>query len=107
MNANKWLRAIAVLSLLFLSCSRISQGQTVTSGTVIGAVTDSSGGVVTGASVTLHNTATNESRTLTTNASGDYVFPSVTPGSYTLAVTAKGFKVSNVSEFHVDVAKSY
>jgi hypothetical protein len=107
MNANKWLRAIVVLSLLFLSCSRILQGQTVTSGTVIGAVTDSSGGVVAGASVTLHNTATNESRTLTTNASGDYVFPSVTPGSYTLTVTAKGFKVSSVSEFHVDVAKSY
>jgi hypothetical protein len=107
MNANKWLRAIIVMSLMFLFYSGISRSQTVTSGTVLGAVTDSTGGVVSGATVTLHNTATNESRTQTSNASGDYVFPSVTPGSYTLSVTAPSFKVSSVSEFHVDVAKSY
>ena len=107
MNANKWLKGMIVLSMIFLFYARVSQGQTVTSGTVLGTVTDSTGGVLAGASVTLLNTATNNSRTQATNGSGGYVFPDVTPGSYTLSITAKGFKVSHVDEFHVDVAKSY
>ena len=65
--------------------------QTVT-GVVSGTVTDPSGLAVPGATVTLMNEATGDPRTTTTDPSGDFVFPSVLPGAYTVRVVAHGFQ---------------
>src|SRR5690606_17630580 len=64
----------------------------ITTGTVAGTVQDSSGGVIPGATVVLIS----ESRGTrsvpgVTNASGDYVFPNITPDTYTIEVTMPGF----------------
>ncbi len=64
--------------------------QTFTGG-VRGEVRDPNG-VVPGATVNLINEATNISRQTTTNESGQYNFPAVTPGSYTLKVARTGYK---------------
>jgi hypothetical protein len=63
-----------------------------TMGEIAGEVTDASGAVMPGAQVVATNTATNLSRTATTNEAGLYTFPSLVPGPYRVRVEAKGFK---------------
>ena len=67
----------------------------VSTGTVTGTVKDGQGGVVPGATVTL----TNERQgtvlaPAVTSSTGDYVFPNVPTGTYTLEVTMTGFDSS-------------
>lgn len=61
-------------------------------GTLLGNVTDTSGGVVPNAKVTITETNTNISRSTTTNESGNYSFPDLPPGKYMVAVEQTGFK---------------
>jgi hypothetical protein len=56
-----------------------------------GRVTDSSGAIIPGAAVKLALTTTGATRTNTTDSSGEYQFSQLTPGRYTLTVTAAGF----------------
>ena len=80
-----------VAALFLLPASSWAQ---ITTGTVTGRVVDSSGGVIPNASVTLiSETRGTKSAALPTNADGDYVFPNVTPDTYTVEVTAASFKV--------------
>src|SRR5689334_12848328 len=60
-------------------------------GSVVGSVRDSSQAVVADASVVLTNTETKTSRSATTNASGDFDFATVQPGTYEVRVTRTGF----------------
>jgi Carboxypeptidase regulatory-like domain len=66
-------------------------GQAVNS-TVLGTVTDSTGGVLVGAKVTLTEANTNVSQDRQTNESGNFVFSDVPPGNYSLTVEMTGFK---------------
>jgi hypothetical protein len=66
---------------------------------LVGTVTDSSGAVVPGADVTITNTATGIARTGKTNDLGDYRFPDLLPGSYTLHVARTGFRTADVQPF--------
>jgi hypothetical protein len=61
-------------------------------GAVAGIVTDPQGRVVAGATVELTNAATGQLRSTSSASSGEYQFPLVAPGSYTVQVAAKGFK---------------
>ncbi len=65
-----------------------------TTGQVSGQVTDSSGGVVPQATVTITNTGTNEVRKVETNTAGLYVIPLLPPGNYTLTVEKQGFQTA-------------
>ena len=56
-----------------------------------GAVRDA-GGIVPGAEVTLVNEATNAKRTTISNAEGEYAFPNVLPGTYTVTASISGYK---------------
>src|ERR671937_2526194 len=60
-------------------------------GGVRGAVRDANG-VVPGVAVTLTNEATNISREVTTNDVGQYNFPAVPPGTYSLSTRLPGYK---------------
>ncbi len=57
----------------------------------MGSFTDPSGAAVPNATVTLNNTATGESRTTTTGASGEYRFALLLPGNYEVGVKQSGF----------------
>lgn len=70
---------------------------------IAGTVTDSTGGVVAGAVVTLTHSATSQVHTMTTPTSGGYTFLDVAPGSYSLGVKADGFKLFNQSGIGVQV----
>src|ERR1051326_7882732 len=72
-------------------CAAAVYGQTVTS-RVRGVVTDSSGALVPGASVTAHHEATGLERTMVTNASGQYAFDAMPLGKYTITVSMQGFR---------------
>ena len=60
--------------------------------TLSGTVTDQSGGVVPNANVAVLNTATGDTRAVSTNADGIYSAPNLIPGSYSVTVTASGFQ---------------
>src|SRR5262249_6246683 len=62
-------------------------------GTVTGNVRDTQGGVIPGATVVLiSETRGTKSAPAVTNETGDYVFPNVTPDTYSVEVTLEGFK---------------
>ena len=61
-------------------------------GRIFGAVTDQSGGTLSGATVTILDVARGVSRPLTTDAAGEFSAPSLTPGTYTVRAEFSGFK---------------
>ena len=63
-----------------------------TTADVLGTVTDNTGAVVAGATVTVESTETNETRVVSTAANGDFVVNLLKPSSYTVTITAAGFK---------------
>ena len=77
--------AILAVALLILASGGAVWSQTV-QGVITGAVTDPTGAVVPGATVTITNTGTNISQNTTTGSDGSYRFPLVPPGTYTLRV---------------------
>lgn len=83
---------VVLLCLLALSTPSL-QGQ-VQNGTIQGAVTDSAGALVPGASVTTRQIATNLVLHDQTNGAGLYTFPQLLPGEYTVSVEKQGFKKS-------------
>ena len=60
-------------------------------GSLVGTIRDSSGAVLSGAAVSATNTATGITEKTTTNGDGDYEFPSLRVGTYTIDATAQGF----------------
>ena len=74
-----------------------------TTATLRGVVTDPSGAVVANVPVTVTNSATGSTRTANTNSQGEYVFPELLAGTYTVSVKAPNFKevVTSAIEVHV------
>ncbi|MBX3298726.1 MAG: TonB-dependent receptor [Acidobacteria bacterium] len=72
-------------------------------GTITGVVSDPNGAAVVGAVVAIKNTATNVTTTVNTNGEGSYTVPFLTPGTYSISVTANGFKTSTASNVQVKV----
>jgi hypothetical protein len=85
----KTIRA-ALMLLLFIVLPSVLHAQYRTS--IQGAVTDSTGAVVPGATLTLTNNGTSEKQVRTSNASGVYNFNALPPDKFTLVVTKDGFK---------------
>jgi len=77
-----------------------------TLGDIGGEVRDPAGAAVVEATVTITNTATNASRTTTTNESGLYAFPALQPGTYSIRVEAKGFKAYNQTGIELQVQQN-
>ncbi len=80
-----------IVSLLILSLSPSLFGQAVNA-TLLGTITDSTGATVPGAKVTATETTTGLIHESVTNESGNYTFPDMPPGKYSITSEAKGFK---------------
>ena len=80
---------VFVVVLALCLCSQLFAGVTAS---ISGTVTDPSGAIVAGATVTATNVATAVATTQTTNASGYYSFQSLPLGTYTIDVSQTGFK---------------
>ncbi len=79
------------MAFLAMTASGLVYAQAVNA-TLLGTVTDSSGAVVGTAKVTITETNTAVSRAGETNSSGNYAFPDLPPGQYTVSVELEGFK---------------
>src|SRR6266436_5796029 len=79
-------------------------GQSITGDLVVN-VTDASGGVVSGAKLTLRQADTNASLTGETDTLGNYVLPQLKPGRYSLEVSAAGFRKENVTDIVVGIGQ--
>jgi hypothetical protein len=86
-------KALQVLGVMFgvllLCLPAFSQGN---AGRITGTVTDTTGGTISGATVSVVDTERGVTRTLTTDDAGLYNAPNLTPGNYTVRAEAKGFK---------------
>ncbi len=80
---------LAVLGMLFAPAHAAAQ---VAVGTLLGNVTDESGGAIPGATVTATEVRTNISRTTTSNQAGAYTFTNTSPGTYRVEGELVGFK---------------
>ncbi|MBV8069926.1 MAG: carboxypeptidase regulatory-like domain-containing protein, partial [Acidobacteriaceae bacterium] len=86
----RWLVCVAAVVLLAL-VPQSGFAQAVY-GSIAGTVRDATGSVVDAVNVTLTNTATGETRSMTTSSSGDYTFVNILPGRYSLTAEKAGFK---------------
>jgi len=89
--------------LLCLIASLAPLGAQTTSGAVVGTVTDPSGAVIGGASITVTNVDTSISVKATTDASGEYVVTPLSVGHYSVTVEATGFKRSIRTDITLNV----
>ena len=83
-------RLIIALLLVVVSAAN-AHGQAFTA-SLVGTVTDSDGGVMPGAIVTVTNLGTAQERTVTTDAQGRYTVPLLPPGQYRVSAELEGFK---------------
>jgi hypothetical protein len=84
---------LTLLSIAHPLCAQT----TVSTGSIVGRVSDPSGAVVSGAKVSITNLATGQLINLTTNSSGSFNSGALIPGNYKTLVSAKGFSSVEVS----------
>jgi len=85
---------VVLWALLAISPRAFAQYDT---GAVLGTVSDTTGGVVSGSKMILKNVATGVTAERTSNQSGEYEFTGVLPGDYSLTTTAPNFKAESTT----------
>ena len=85
-------RRVTLGFLLLFSVFHASLHAQLPAGGIAGAVRDQSEAVVRGAAVTVQNTDTSQSRSATTDETGEFVFAQLPPGVYELSVEVEGFQ---------------
>lgn len=93
----------AILLTLLVSSCLLAQTPT---GTLQGTVSDQSGALISGATVKVTNTGTNETKEFQTDSAGRFVVLFLTPGTYTVSVEAKGFNSAKEDNVKVDVSQT-
>jgi outer membrane receptor protein involved in Fe transport len=89
MPRSSWLTMRSLLLALLLAAPALSQ---VTTATLYGTVTDSSGAAVAGAEVAVTNEATGLTQTASADERGEFTFTFLPVGRYTVSIRAQGFK---------------
>src|SRR5260370_3881794 len=90
------------IAVILVCVPLFSQGS---QGRILGTLTDQTGGVISGGTVTVLDVDRGVSRTLTTGDSGEYNAPNLLPGTYTVRAEAKGFKVVERQKILLEVGK--
>src|SRR3979490_325947 len=105
-NITKRWFSVALLLILSISCwvPLMGQDQGSTRGNLGGTVLDKTEAVVAGATVTI--TGPIGSLTKLTNDQGDFLFPTLIPGFYSVKVEKPGFKIANVTNVEVLINKT-
>ncbi len=93
------LRAVLAFVAVGLLCAPVLQAQFRAS--IQGVVTDPSGAVIPGATLTLTNNATNEKQTTTTGGDGVYTFSALPPGTFTITAERQGFTTKTFNDVHI------
>jgi len=102
----KAVRRVALLSTLLaflFGMAGALRAQTAT-GAITGTVTDATGAIIPQVKVTLRNQLTGLSREATTGDSGEYAFPLLPVGVYSVTAAKQGFQLAKRSEIQLNVA---
>lgn len=86
-----------ILALIGLAAAVGLYGQQIR-GSIVGNVTDSSGGVIPGAQITVTNQGTGIAIQATTDAAGTYTVPDLLAGTYQVSVGKEGFKTDEFTD---------
>ncbi|HET6956422.1 MAG TPA: carboxypeptidase regulatory-like domain-containing protein [Vicinamibacterales bacterium] len=97
----------AVLCLVVASLLPVALAAQAVTGTILGLITDATGSVMPGTTVTLTNTGTGQVRSVTTDANGEYTVPSLPTGKYTVKAELSGFKTVTVPDVTLGVDQHY
>lgn len=97
------MQCIRVLSFLAVAATAFGQVQ---SGRIGGTVYDPQRATVPAAVITVKNVATNVSRSVTSNSTGDYVVTPLNPGNYTITVSSPGFSATTRSGIELLVGEA-
>ena len=87
--------AFAAVAILLASSTLLAQ-TTISTGSIVGTVTDPSGAVVSAAKVTITDKATGSVVTTTTTSTGTYASGALSPAKYLVKIEAKGFKATEL-----------
>lgn len=94
-------------NILFVAClfllAAVGFAQSPT-GTIRGTVSDASGAVIGGATISIQNAQTNETKTTTSDSAGRYIVNFVQPAIYTVTATARGFQPQKQNNVVVQVS---
>jgi hypothetical protein len=77
----------------------------ISNATLLGTVTDSSGGVISGATIEVKNLATLATRSAKTAGDGEYVIPDLPAAHYSVTISMAGFKTNNIPDIELTVAQ--
>lgn len=105
MNGISAQKALFLVAMLCLPLTLWAQAD-VTSATVRGTVTDAQGGAVPNATLTIKSTEQGTTRTVQTDASGEFVFLTLRPGPYELTAQAQGFAQQLIKDMHLTVGQT-
>jgi hypothetical protein len=94
----------ALLVFLLLGASVPALAQTER-GSIVGIVTDATGGVLPGVTVTITNAGTGVEQIYVTNARGLYEAPFLSPGTYRVSATLAGFATAVIEEVDVNIGR--
>ena len=99
--------SLGILSMLMILFGpRVSAQNAISTGSISGQVTDNSGAVVVGATVTANNVTAGVNLTTKTNSTGFYSFQSLPVGVYNIRVSESGFKATNIDNIQVQVGQN-
>ena len=96
-----------LLGIYFLVLGLAVSSRAQTFGEITGEISDSTGGVVVGATVTVTNPQTSLTRQTTTNTAGNYAFPALLPGVYNVKANTRILTPSLVNEFRFGYSGFY
>lgn len=97
-------RIICTLAVCLFLCGTAVQAQGTTA-TILGTVSDSSGAVIPGTKITIKNTETGITRTVSADTAGRYVAPQLSPGKYEVTAEAAGFQKIVRSGFELSIGQ--
>ena len=103
-NSSLLFRLLAIVAAVALCCTPMLAQQTL--GGITGEVTDTTGGVIPNAVVTIVGEDTGLTRTAKSNGSGEYLFVNLPIGSYTLSYSADGFDIQKTPHILVQADRT-
>jgi hypothetical protein len=97
----KWLR-LGSVAVLAAALTVFAYGQASSFSSMAGAVTDPTGAVIAGAEVTIKDNSTTTEFKAVTADNGTFFIPSLPAGTYTVTISARGFKQAIITDVKLD-----